>query len=438
MTHKLITKIKNRPNLYYFDTAINNGKKITVKYCLFTEDEYLAMILAKKIKDEVNKRLLSVLDNYRDVKYFNKVSFKAIIKNSIKEQQSTRIKLKKNKEYLKASEYREIFENILKGFYASCNNKQNLNKDNIDQSIVYNKLYTIDQKQNYSYKEIATRYTRTECEKLKSGSRTKRYYIKTGALLDLFFDSKSISEIAYKDCEDFQLYLANSRKLNKKTVNNYTCYSSRIFDYAIKMDLIASNPFKLLTPFKISKEERSPKDNFTMQELKLIMNTDRQDLKDYMMFALHTGLRISEIWDLDASSVESKDNIKYIKVKTAKQKGGVIKYREIPLHKNIEYLSSMNWLEEIKFGKNGCDYFGKRLNRHIHGLLPNSNVSFHRLRGNFAKCIKDYCLENGISDLTSTLLGHSTDLSTFVYAKEISLVAKVKAMNGLNAFKSLF
>lgn len=54
MTSKPITKIKNRPNYYYFDTAINDSKKTTVKYCLFTEYLYEAKLLALKIKNAVN------------------------------------------------------------------------------------------------------------------------------------------------------------------------------------------------------------------------------------------------------------------------------------------------------------------------------------------------------------------------------------------------
>jgi len=47
-----------------------------------------------------------------------------------------------------------------------------------------------------------------------------------------------------------------------------------------------------------------------------------------MMFALHTGLRLNEIWQLDSKSVGEEDGIKFINVKTAKQKGGVSKYRK--------------------------------------------------------------------------------------------------------------
>ena len=193
----------------------------------------------------------------------------------------------------------------------------------------------------------------------------------------------------------------------------------------------------MLTSFKISADEKSPKDNFSLDELKIVFDTQRKDLRDYMMFALYTGLRLNEIWQLNSNNVGEQDGIKFINVKTAKQKGGVSKYRQIPLHKNIEHLADLKWLEQIKKGKESSDYFGKRLNRHIHKSIPSANVSFHRLRGNFAKAIKDYCLENSLADLTSVLLGHSTDLATDTYAKGVSLKAKKEALKGLEIFNFL-
>ncbi|RKV91352.1 MAG: integrase, partial [Campylobacter sp.] len=271
----------------------------------------------------------------------------------------------------------------------------------------------------------------------KSNSKNTGYYQRVAKALDIYFKHKQITQISYQDCEDFQLHLLNNKRLNKKTINNYTCYASRMFDYAIKIGLISQNPFKLLSSFKISKDQKSPKDNFSMDELVKIFKTDKKELKDYMAFALHTGLRLSEIWSLDESSVSERDGIKFIKVQTAKQKGGDVKFRELPIHKNIYRLSDMKWLTKIKRGKSDCNYFGKRLNKHIHAVLPDSNVSFHRLRANFASAIKNYSLENGFTDVTSVLLGHATDLATDVYAKDISLKAKLKAMNGLNIFSNL-
>ena len=55
MTSKLITRIKNRPS-YYFDKALKNDKIITVKYCLFTDNELEAKAIALKIKNEADNR----------------------------------------------------------------------------------------------------------------------------------------------------------------------------------------------------------------------------------------------------------------------------------------------------------------------------------------------------------------------------------------------
>ena len=101
-----------------------------------------------------------------------------------------------------------------------------------------------------------------------------------------------------------------------------------------------------------------------MDELVKIFKTDKKELKYYMAFALHTDLRLSEIWSLDESSVSELDGIKFIKVQTAKQKGEDIKFRELPIHKNIECLSDMKWLTKIKRGKMGCNVWEK-LNKHI-------------------------------------------------------------------------
>ena len=109
----------------------------------------------------------------------------------------------------------------------------------------------------------------TECLKLKSSDKTKGYYIKTGKLSDEFFKDHQGKEFGYGDAENFQTTLAN-KKLNKKTINNYTSYSKRLFDYAIKMGKLTTNPFKMLTSFKISADEKSPKDNFSLDELKIV------------------------------------------------------------------------------------------------------------------------------------------------------------------------
>ena len=425
MSSRLITKVPNRPNFYFFDTALKDGKKLTVKFCLFTKDLDEAARLANSIKAAANEALSKKIT----ATHTNSKSLRSLI--NIKRQNERCIK--QNGLFLDASEYKELSQEVIAKFYNLVVPEEKLEKEFktlLDTSLSPKEATPI------SFEAVAKRYVQTECLKLKSSDKTKGYYIKTGKLLDEFFKDHQGKEFSYSDAENFQTTLA-SKKLNKKTINNYTSYSKRLFDYAIKMGKLTTNPFKILTSFKISADEKSPKDNFSLDELKIVFDTQRKDLRDYMMFALHTGLRLNEIWQLDSKSVGEEDGIKFINVKTAKQKGGVSKYRQIPLHKNIEHLADLKWLEQIKKGKESSDYFGKRLNRHIHKSIPSANVSFHRLRGNFAKAVKDYCLENSLADLTSVLLGHSTDLATDTYAKGVSLKAKKEALKGLDDYHLL-
>lgn len=421
MSSRLITKVPNRPNFYFFDTALKNGKKLTVKFCLFTKDIDEAVRLANSIKAAANEALAKKITTA----HANSKSLRALI--NIKRQNERCIK--QNGIFLDVSEYKELSQEVIAKFY-------NLVVPEVKLENELKTLLDVSLGSSLSFEAVAKRYVQTECLKLKSSEKTKGYYVKTGKLLDEFFKDHQGKEFSYSDAENFQTTLA-SKKLNKKTINNYTSYSKRLFDYAIKMGKLTTNPFKMLTSFKISADEKSPKDNFSLDELKIVFATKRLDLRNYMMFALHTGLRLNEIWQLDSKSVGEEDGIKFINVRTAKQRGGVKKYRQIPLHENIEYLSDLKWLENIKSSKINSDYFSKRLNRHIHKCIPLANVTFHRLRGNFAKAIKDYCLENSLTDLTSVLLGHSADLATDTYAKEISLKAKQNSMIGLKIFKFL-
>ena len=422
MSSKLITKIANRPNFYFFDTALKDGKKLTIKFCLFTKDLDEAVRLAKSIKAAANEALANKITTI----HTNSKNLRVLI--NIKMQNERRIK--QNGIFLDVSEYKELSQDVIAKFYnlATLEEKHTLKEPKT--------LLDVSLGSSLSFEAVAKRYVQTECLKLKSSDKTKGYYVKTGKLLDEFFKDHQGKEFSYNDAENFQTTLAN-KKLNKKTINNYTSYSKRLFNYAIKMGKLTTNPFKMLTSFKISADEKSPKDNFSLDELKIVFDTKRLDLRNYMMFALHTGLRLNEIWQLDSKSIGEEDGIKFINVKTAKQKGGLSKYRQIPLHKNIEYLADLKWLEQIKKGKESSDYFGKRLNRHIHKSIPSANVSFHRLRGNFAKAIKDYCLENSLADLTSVLLGHSIDLATDTYAKGVPLKAKKEALKGLEIFNFL-
>ena len=63
---------------------------------------------------------------------------------------------------------------------------------------------------------IASIYSQNESK--KSNSKNGGYYQKVGRSIDVYFRRKTLSQISYQDCEDFQLHLLNNKKLNKKTI----------------------------------------------------------------------------------------------------------------------------------------------------------------------------------------------------------------------------
>ena len=288
---------------------MKSGKKITVRYCLFTDDENEARTLASKIKTKANSMLMQRIAR-------RPISLALLIRNQKRSKEDIDSFIKTNKLFLDIDEYKGLFQSTVAEFY-NVTLYQDQNKPTFEAP----QKDTQKPKRHLSFEKIAKRYVQTECEKLKSSDKTKGYYVKTGKILDEFFKNKDMSELDYNSAENFQSHLLKTQKLHKKTVNNYISYSKRLFDYAIRINEVASNPFKTLTSFKITAEEKSPKDNFTMGELGLVFDTDKLDLRNYMMFALYTGLRLNEIWQLDGTSIDEREGVKFINVKTAKQKG---------------------------------------------------------------------------------------------------------------------
>ncbi|WP_304339282.1 hypothetical protein [Campylobacter ureolyticus] len=97
MTSNNITKVKNRPSYYYFDKAYKDGKIITIKYSLFTDDILFAKALDIKIKSTIDK--ISNSNITKTKKSFN--SFKSYI-NYIKNSSNN------SKIFIDYKEYKKI------------------------------------------------------------------------------------------------------------------------------------------------------------------------------------------------------------------------------------------------------------------------------------------------------------------------------------------
>jgi integrase/recombinase XerD len=139
-----------------------------------------------------------------------------------------------------------------------------------------------------------------------------------------------ISLVKERDIEQFKSMLAKSIK--KESVNSYVRYIKSIWNLLVKLDLIPINYLREVKQFKISEKEIV---SFSENEMELILNNvPHPDIKNIVMFAVETGLRISELLNLKIKNIDFEND--YIKVNNTdefKTKSG--KNRLIPFNKKI-------------------------------------------------------------------------------------------------------
>lgn len=263
--------------------------------------------------------------------------------------------------------------------------------------------------------------------------------------------SLKIAEMKIQDIQitDINTSLATLTRYSNSVINKCCGLLSTIFDYAILLKIINSNPFKIkgavIRPKSIKEDKKV--DALTIDEQKLFVNelartTDKY--RDIFYIALYSGMRISEILALQGKDVNlDKKTINISKTLTKDKNGKVILgkttktysgTREIPfldiLYPILSKYSTSDFifLDDGKFishntinthFKKICRDAGIRLvddSKNSRGKVYNfktSAVNTHMLRHTFAT----RCIESGMSAVVlSKLLGHAdieTTLNTY-------------------------
>jgi len=103
-----------------------------------------------------------------------------------------------------------------------------------------------------------------------------------------------------------------SGKLAPKTIKNHVSFLSSVFDYAVKMQIVMSNPCRIAT---LPKPESKKKAIYTLEEaqqlLELLLQEDEKN-KDCVLFiimAIYTGFRRGELLGLEWSDFDFKHNM---------------------------------------------------------------------------------------------------------------------------------
>ena len=105
----------------------------------------------------------------------------------------------------------------------------------------------------------------------------------------------------------------NGKPLSRKTVVHHLNFISDIFAYAIKMDMLSDNPCRRVT---VPKGESKEKEIYTIDEVKQIfkkLDSEPLKWKLYIMLAIYSGFRRSEMLGLEWKDIDFENNIIHVR-----------------------------------------------------------------------------------------------------------------------------
>jgi len=410
-------------NMYYYRRTIN---KITHRISLKTTD----LQKAKLLRNELN-----LLKNEEFVEMAKEKDYKKVIKAEL----NTNLEfdgetMEKIMELgIRALGKNSIYADVLKEKQLT---EQTIYKisDKNDLDEISKKLDSITSsqinpsvqqtKEPLTFKQLEDLFLKQKEKVGKVGLSSIKMY--KAALKDLMehFQDTNINELKYQDFENFQNFLI-AKGLNNKTINNKITYLRMFLDYAEKFELIEKN---FANKLEMLKEEVKEKENYTDEEINLLLENSPKEFKNFLQVAMYTGMRLQEILAIKEVLIDEKTQIKYIQVGDSKTTSGI---RKVPLHK--ELLNMKFPLFNIKDGdvRAYSTNLGKRINRYIDTIAKEKTI--HTFRATFINKIVNNFPDR--IEICQEIAGHSKGNKTITldrYSKEFDISLKKEIVESVN------
>ncbi|MGB5847252.1 MAG: site-specific integrase, partial [Ignavibacteriaceae bacterium] len=192
-------------------------------------------------------------------------------------------------------------------------------------------------------------------------------------------------------------------------------YLRSAFNWAITEKYLIENPCKDIKPIKIP--EKQPLFFSETDFQILIKSIDGKDIRDIVIFAVNTGLRLRELTTLHWNQINLKD--KYLILDNMNHTTKSKKIRTLALNnKALQILNEREFqndknvftINNLRFN---ADLLSKKFKRYVISSGLNPKLKFHSLRHTFAS----WLVQRGVSIYeVSKLLGHSDIKTTEIYS----------------------
>lgn len=226
--------------------------------------------------------------------------------------------------------------------------------------------------------------------------------------------------------------LSKAPTISANTASSYFALFSTCMNNAVKAGILRENPVNKLDPRERLQRKEGRKEYLTIEEVKLLMNTDcyRPVVKQAFLFACFTGLRLSDIYALTPRHIVTAPDgyTQYISIEMKKTERPVT----IPLSQE-----AWRWLPEAKGDDvpffdlpTTATVIGRALRMWAETAGIRKHLSFHVSRHTFGTMM----LTLG-ADIytTSKLMGHTNIKTTEIYAKIVDK-KKEEAINLIDGF----
>ena len=208
-------------------------------------------------------------------------------------------------------------------------------------------------------------------------------------------------------------------KISESSAGLYYRTLKAAFSKAVAWEYLVDNPLKKI---KAPKQVKSLPVFINQKELQLILkNTKHLFLKDIFTVAFYSGLRLSELLNMDWSWIDFKQNFIIVKNSNGFYTKNKVE-RVVPMHRKVKrVLNKLNRLNS-KIGlifyrtpgvKLNNNFVSKQFKKAVRQSDLNEKIHFHSLRHSFASNL----VQRGINlYVVKELLGHEEIKTTQVYS----------------------